>query len=263
MPEGDTIFRTAGTLRRWVEGREVTAARGAGLERVVGATVAAIDTRGKHLLIRFSSGLVLHTHMRMSGSWHVYPRGGRWQRPAAQARAVLECGERIAVCFNAPVVELLADHQERVHPGLTHLGPDVLDEDFDLDEAVRRAATRPAAMVMGELLLDQGVLAGLGNVYRCEALFLQGLDPAAPRRSISEEQLRLLITVARDLIRANAGPGATFRRDVGLGPERAFVYGRSGRPCRRCGTTIRSAPLGVQARTAFWCPSCQQAARPG
>ncbi len=258
MPEGDTVFRTAGTLRRWVEGREVTAARGAGLERVVGTTVAAIDTRGKHLLIRFSSGLVLHTHMRMTGSWHVYPRGGRWQRPAAQARAVLECGERVAVCFNAPVVELLADRQERVHPRLANLGPDVLDEGFDLDEVVRRAAARPAAMVVGELLLDQGVLAGLGNVYRCEALFLQGLDPATRRTAVPEGQLRLLLTVARDLIRANAGPATTFRRDVGLGPERAFVYGRSGRPCRRCGATIRSAPLGAQARTAYWCPSCQQ-----
>jgi len=127
---------------------------------------------------------------------------------------------------------------------------------------VRRAATRPAAMVAGELLLDQGVLAGLGNVYRCEALFLQGLDPATPRRSLAQEQLRLLITGARELIRANAGPGTTFRRDTGLGPERSFVYGRSGRPCRRCGTTIRSVPLGAQARTVYWCPSCQRGDRP-
>jgi endonuclease-8 len=258
MPEGDTIFRTAATLRLWLEGREVTAARGAGLERVMGATVAAIDTRGKHLLIRFSSGLVLHTHMRMSGSWHVYTLGGRWQRPAAQARAVLECGERIAVCFNAPVVELLAGHEERIHPGLTRLGPDVLDDGFDLDEVVRRAATRPAAMVVGELLLDQGVVAGLGNVYRCEALFLQGLDPATPRAALAEEQLRQLLCLGRDLIRANTGPHTTFRRDTGLGPERSFVYGRAGRPCRRCGTTIRSAPLGATARTAYWCPSCQR-----
>jgi len=262
VPEGDTIFRTATSLRRWLGGREVTAAKGAGLERVVGATVAAVDTRGKHLLIRFSSGLVLHSHLRMSGSWHVYPRGRRWQRPAAQARAVLECGDRVAVCFNAPVVELLRDHEERVHRSLSRLGPDVLAEGFDLGEVVRRAATRPAATTVGELLLDQGVLAGLGNVYRCEALFLEGLDPWTPRMSLTAERLRRLVTLAQQLITANTGLDAPPGREVGLGPARLFVYGRAGRPCRRCATIVRSARLGFQARTVFWCPSCQPAGDP-
>src|SRR3954467_12697537 len=130
MPEGDTIFRTAVSLRRWIEGRVVTAAsspvRGAPLERVVGTTVEAVETRGKHLLIRFSSGDVLHTHMRMNGAWHVYPAGERWRKPADDARIVLEAGERVAVCFNAPVVELLRRREEPVHPGLKGLGPDVL-----------------------------------------------------------------------------------------------------------------------------------------
>ncbi len=257
MPEGDTIYRTGTSLRRWLDGREVTAARGAGMERVVGASVAGVETRGKHLLIRFSSGLVLHTHMRMTGSWHVYLRGARWHRPATQARVVLECGDRLAVCFNAPVVELLRDHEERIHPSLNRLGPDVLDEGFDLDEVVRRAATRPPATLVGDLLLDQGVLAGLGNVYRCEALFLHGLDPAASRGSMEETALRRLVTTARDLIRANAGDGTRFRRDVGLGPDRALVYGRAGRPCHRCGSLVRAARQGAQARTVYWCPSCQ------
>ncbi len=258
MPEGDTIFRTGTSLRRWLQGREVTAGRGAGLDRVVGASVAAVETRGKHLLIRFSSGDVLHSHMRMSGSWHVYPKGERWQRPAWQAKAVLECGERVAVCFNAPVVELLRDHDERAHRSLARLGPDVLAEGFDIDEVVRRAATRPPSSAVGELLLDQAVLAGLGNVYRCEALFLQGLDPWTSLADIDEGQLRQLVGVGRDLIRANASAGASFDRDVGLGPARLFVYGRGGRPCRRGAATIRSARLGAQARTVFWCPSCQQ-----
>ncbi len=265
MPEGDTIFRTGTALRRWLEGREVTAARGAGLERVVGATVAAVETRGKHLLIRFSSGFVLHSHMRMSGSWHVYPAGSRWQRPAAQAKAVLECGARVAVCFNAPVVELLRDHEERVHRSLARLGPDVLAEGFDLDEVLRRASTRSATMTVGELLLDQGVVAGLGNVYRCEALFLQGVDPWTPRAGLATEGLRRLVVAGQQLIVANANAnadgsvGAPPGRDVGLGGGRLFVYGRAGRPCRRCGTAVRSARLGVQARTVFWCPSCQAA----
>ncbi len=259
MPEGDTIFRTGTALRRWLEGREVTAARGAGLERVVGATVAAVETRGKHLLIRFSSGFVLHSHMRMSGSWHVYPAGGRWQRPAAQAKAVLECGDRVAVCFNAPVVELLRDHEERVHRSLARLGPDVLAEGFDLDEVLRRAATRSATVAVGELLLDQGVLAGLGNVYRCEALFLERVDPWTPRADLPSERLRRLVLAGQQLIVANAGVAAAPGRDVGLGGGRLFVYGRAARPCRRCGTAVRSARLGVQARTVFWCPSCQPA----
>ncbi len=256
MPEGDTIFRTATSLRRWLGGREVTAARGAGLERVVGAKVAAVETKGKHLLIRFSSGFVLHTHMRMRGSWHVYPRGARWQRPAAQAKAVIECGERVAVCFNAPVVELMRDHDERAHASLNRLGPDVLVDGFDLEEVLRRARSRPPATMLGELLLDQTVLSGLGNVYRCEALFLEGLDPWMPTRDTDDEGLRRLVQVARDLIVANSG--TTPRgRDVGLGPARSLVYGRVGRPCRRCGSIIRSARLGAQARTVYWCPSCQ------
>src|SRR5437763_12273895 len=130
MPEGDTIFRTAVSLRRWIEGRVVTDARspaeGAPVQRVVGTTVEAVETQGKHLLIRFSSGDVLHTHMRMTGAWHVYPTGQRWRRPAWQARAVLECGERTAVCFNAPVVELLRTGGAEMHHGLKALGPDVL-----------------------------------------------------------------------------------------------------------------------------------------
>lgn len=261
MPEGDTIYRTGTSLRRWLDGREVTAARGAGLERAVGATVAAVETRGKHLLIRFSNGLVLHTHMRMTGSWHVYPRGARWARPARQARAVLECGDRVAVCFNAPVVELLRESEARAHPSLIRLGPDVLDEGFDLDEVVRRATARPPTMAVGELLLDQTVLAGLGNVYRCEALFLERLDPWLARPRLADARLRRLVTVARTLITTNAGLAPTGR-DTGLGPDRPHVYGRVGRPCRRCRTLVRTARLGADARTIFWCPSCQAPALP-
>src|SRR5947208_14917705 len=138
MPEGDTIFRTAVSLRRWIEGRTVTAvsspADGVPLERLVGSSIVTIETRGKHLLIRFSSGDVLHTHMRMTGAWHVYPAGQRWRRPAWQARAVVTCGDRLAVCFNAPVVELLAPGGVQMHGAIRELGPDVLATDFDVDE---------------------------------------------------------------------------------------------------------------------------------
>jgi endonuclease-8 len=259
VPEGDTIFRTATTLRRWIGEREVTAATGpAGIDRAVGATVTAVEAKGKHLLIRFSSGVLLHTHMRMTGSWHVYPAGQRWQRPRSQARAVLTCGERIAVCFNAPVVEVLADHEERIHPALVALGPDVLTEDFAIDEVLLRAAARPRRTLIGELLLDQTVVAGFGNIYRCEALFLRGIDPWTPIGEIEPAELAALVDVGRRLIGRNAGPDSPVGRDLGLGADGVWVYNRTGRPCRRCGTSIRSDRLGEQARMAHWCPGCQK-----
>jgi endonuclease-8 len=258
VPEGDTIFRTATTLRRWLVGREVTAAVGPpGLDRAVGATVDAVEPKGKHLLVRFSSGILLHTHMRMTGSWHVYPEGARWKRPRHQARVILTCGDRLAVCFNAPVVQVLADHEERIHPALNALGPDVLTEGFDLEEVLRRAATKPRRTLVGELLLDQTVVAGFGNIYRCEALFLRGLDPWTPIGEVDDAELAELVTVGRGLIGANAGPGSPVGRDVGLGSGGMWVYDRTGRPCRRCGTAIRSARLGDQARMVHWCPRCQ------
>jgi endonuclease-8 len=265
VPEGDTIFRTATTLRRWIAGREVTSAVGpAGIDRAVGATVTAVEPKGKHLLIRFSSGILLHTHMRMTGSWHVYPAGERWQRPRSQARVVLTCGDRVAVCFNAPVVQVLADHEERIHPALVQLGPDVLTADFDLDEVLTRAAARPPRTLVGELLLDQTVVAGFGNIYRCEALFLRGIDPWTPIGELTRGQIAELVEVGRRIIGQNAGPGSPIARDFGAGRDGVWVYGRTGRPCRRCGTSIRSDRLGEQARMAHWCPRCQvRGGRPG
>src|SRR4051812_8239548 len=155
-----------------------TVVPGVPVARVIGTMVTKVEARGKHLLIRFSGGDVLHTHMQMTGSWHVYPAGERWRRPARQARLVLTCGERTAVCFNAPVIELLGPGDEDLHGPLAGLGPDVLDLAFDAEEAVRRARSSPAKTV-GELLLDQRVASGIGNIYRCESLFLEGLDPWA------------------------------------------------------------------------------------
>ena len=168
MPEGDTIFRTAETLRRWVGGREITAARsrayGFPALRLVGRTVDGVEARGKHLLLRLDDGTVLHTHLRMSGSWHVYPADRPWRRPESQARLVLECGDRVAVCFNAPTVELLHARAEGAHPSLGRLGPDVLSDDVDLEEVRRRARTRPPELALGEsvacLLVGFGELAG-------------------------------------------------------------------------------------------------------
>ena len=253
MPEGDTIFRTAETLRRWLGGREISAARsrvyGFPALRLVGRTVGGVEARGKHLLLRLDDDSVLHTHLRMSGSWHVYPSDRPWRRPESQARLVIECGDRVAVCFNALVVELLRPRAEGAHPSLGRLGPDVLADHLDLDEVRRRARTRPPDLALGELLLDQHVVAGIGNIWRSEALFLEGRSPWTERQKLTDDDLDALVTTASSLMRASALGDAH--------PPERWVYKRSGQPCRKCGTRVESRRQGEQARTAYWCPACQ------
>jgi endonuclease-8 len=235
-------------LRRWIGGREVTAARSTKVpaSKVVGSTVERVEARAKHLLIGFSNGLVLHTHMRMTGAWHVYPTGERWRKPAAQARVVLECGDRVAVCFNAPVVELLAEPEEQRHRVLTALGPDVLDPAFDPAEVVRRARLQPADRPVGEVLLDQRVVSGIGNIWRSESLFADRVNPFTPVGALDDDRLARLAATAARLMRASV-----------TGHRSESVYGRTGRPCPRCGIGVTSRRLGEQARTAYWCPRCQ------
>jgi len=250
MPEGDTLFRTAATLQKWLAGREVTAAT-APATPMVGRTVERVEANGKHLLVRFDSGHVLHSHMRMTGSWHVYRAGERWRRPPGQARVVVTCGDRVAVCFNAPVVELLLPGGEDRHPALVGLGPDVLDQPLNLDEVRRRARRRHPETPLGELLLDQRVVAGIGNIWRAEALFLEGRNPWAPVSSLDDGELDALVSTAARIMREGLTGAA--------GHQPRWVYRRSGRPCLRCRTPIRSRPQGEQARIAYWCPTCQPA----
>jgi endonuclease-8 len=258
VPEGDTILRTATSLRRWLRGREITGARtqvvGLAPERLIGQTVGDVEARGKHVLMRLSpSGRVLHSHMRMTGSWHVYPAGRAWRRPERQARLVLECGDRVAVCFNAPVVELLADRGELLHPSLSKLGPDVLAEPLDLAGIRTRARARGDDVAIGELLLDQQVVSGIGNIWRCEALFAEGINPWTARGALADDTFDALVGRAARLMGASAR-GAMADRPV------ARVYKRNGRPCRRCGALVEARRQGEQARTAYWCPRCQPAA---
>ena len=248
MPEGDVLFRTAATLQRWLAGRQVTDASSAA-EPMVGHYVDRVEANGKHLLMRFDDGHVLHTHLRMTGSWHVYSRGERWQRPASQAKVTLTCGERVAVCFNAPVVELLPPGAEANHPSLAGLGPDILATPLDLDTIRRRARHRPPDTPLGELLLDQRVVAGIGNIWRSEALFLEGRSPWAPVSGLNDDELDALMSTAGRIMSENLGEFT--------GKAQRWVYRRTGRPCRRCGTPIRSRRQGEQARTAYWCPACQ------
>ncbi|MDQ3757965.1 MAG: DNA glycosylase [Actinomycetota bacterium] len=247
MPEGDTILRAARTLARWLEGHEVTAARSrtvkAPLHRIVGRRVVAVEARAKHLLVRFEGGDVLHTHMQMTGSWHVYSRGERWRKPDWKAAAVLEAGDRVAVCFDAPVVELLTEREAEEHPALAGLGPDVLRPPIDTAEVRRRAATRPPTTSIGELLLDQQVVSGIGNIWRCEVLFVRRVHPDTPIGDLSADELDALVTEAGRL--------------MSTGRNRPAVYGRAGRPCPRCGTPVAIKRAGDNDRHVYWCPTCQ------
>jgi endonuclease VIII len=260
VPEGDTLFRTAAGLRPHLVGRTVTAARarrpGPQIERVVGTTIEAVESQGKNLLIRFDNGLELRTHLRMNGSWHRYRPGERWRRPEARARLVIEVPGAVAVCFDAPVVELFEQRAEGLHPAIAGLGPDLLDPAFDdaaVDEVIRRLRDPSrAAMTISAALLDQRALAGIGNIWRNETLFFERTDPLAAVASLDDGHLRRLVATARRLLVASAA-GAPGRVPM-------TVYGRSGRPCRRCGALIRSAPLPTEIpRTTYWCPRCQAA----
>lgn len=264
MPEGDTIFRAARTLHSVLAGRTVTRFESprAGVERlaarlhVVGGTVERVEARGKHLLMRFSGGAVLHTHMRMHGSWHVYRRTSPWRRPAHAMRALVGAGEVLAVCFDAPVVELLSPGDEATHPALSGLGTDLLGSGFDPAQARHALRARPDVEI-GVALLDQRALAGIGNVYKSEVLFLCGVDPFRRVASLDDAALdRLVLTAARQL-RRNVSRNER-RTSEELGGPPLWVYRRKGRACRRCGTPVERRLQGEQARSTYWCPGCQK-----
>jgi endonuclease-8 len=258
VPEGDTLHRTASGLAPYLVGRQVSAARvrpgGPQVQRVVGSTIESVEAQGKNLLIRFDNGLELRTHLRMNGSWHRYRPGERWRRSPSRARLVLEVPGAVAVCFDAPVVELFETRAAAIHPTLRALGPDLLDDDWGPEDALeaRRRLRDPsrADRTISEALLDQRALAGIGNIWRNETLFAERVDPVARVRDLDDATLDRLVEAARQRLRASMAtrPGAAPM----------WVYRRSGRPCRRCGTLIRSAPLSTEIpRTTYWCPSCE------
>lgn len=265
MPEGDTIFRTADVLRAALVGRRITSARAQsrpGMRRVpdlspvIGAVVERVEPRGKHLLIGFSNGLTLRSHLRMSGSWHRYAPGEPWQRPGRQASAVLETPESVAVAFNTPVLELLTDAGVRRSKPLRSLGLDLLAETVDVADAVARLRER-ATDEIGNAVLDQRAVAGIGNVVKNEVLFLERLDPWAPVGEFSDDELSGAVRTARRLLQANVRGGRRVTTGRPRPGESLWVYGRAGRPCRRCGTAIRVHRQGELARLTYWCARCQ------
>jgi endonuclease VIII len=273
MPEGDTIFRTAQALHRHLCGRIVTRFESVypALTRIdhdrpiAGRTVEGVTSRGKHILMTFSGDLVLHTHMRMNGSWHGYPPGAPWRLPARDMRVLVATAEFVAVGFNVPVAELLTARALMRHEALRELGPDLLDETFDAEAAVMRARAQ-GRLAIADVLLNQRVVAGAGNVFKSESLFAAGVYPFTPASAVSDAELIRIVGIARDMLRANTMKGARLAPSQGRRTRDSldrggalWVYGRGGKPCRKCGTPIQAKKTGIDARLTYWCPRCQPA----
>lgn len=275
MPEGDTIFRAARSLGRALVGKPLTGFRSTypKLTRfhddtpLTGQFVDRVESRGKWLLIHFSGGATLSTHMLMNGSWHIYRHGERWQQPPSNMRIVLENADYIAVGFKVPVAEMHTAQslaRDRRIPGSS---VDVLSADFDADEAERRLLAHGGEEV-GDVLLHQDVLAGVGNVFKSEICFVSGVHPFAKVAALAPDQVKALITAARKLLAANVreDSGNTIATYSGRKRRTTYpsdpaaslwVYGRSGEPCRRCGNPVRRRLQGPDARVTFWCAACQ------
>ncbi|MEJ3749382.1 DNA-formamidopyrimidine glycosylase family protein [Actinomycetes bacterium KLBMP 9797] len=260
MPEGDTVWNTARMLHRALAGGEITATdfRVPRLATVdlTGWTVLESASRGKHLLLRIGDQagqrrLTLHSHLRMDGAWRTYAPGQRWAaRPAHLIRAVLRTADAVAVGYHLHDLALVPSDEEGTLVG--HLGPDLLGPDWEPAEAVRRLAAHPDTAI-AEALLDQRNLAGIGNLYKCEVLFLRGVEPATPVREVPD--LPGLVALAQRLLAANRGRWLQTTTGSARKAEATYVYGRRGAPCRRCGTPIRMRDQGD--RVTYWCPHCQ------
>ncbi|MET0715993.1 MAG: DNA-formamidopyrimidine glycosylase family protein [Mycetocola sp.] len=257
MPEGDTVYRAARHLNDVLEGATVTTwdirVPAFATSDLTGELIEGVVSRGKHLLHRVGD-YSLHSHLKMEGTWHLYRPGSAWKRPAYQARALVGSADWLSVGFELGVVELIARSDE--HTVVGHLGPDLLGDDWDAAEALARLEAvpeRPAAVA----LLDQRNLAGLGNVYANELCFLRGILPTRP---IGDTDAVALVALSHRLIHANRDRvERTTTGDTRPGRQ-TWVYGRGGKPCRRCGTRIRSGLLGptpTQQRETYWCPRCQ------
>jgi endonuclease VIII len=275
MPEGDTIFRTAAALHRALAGAEVVhfetglahLARVDDDAPIRGRVVERCESIGKHVLIWFSGDLALRTHMRMSGSWHLYRPGEAWQRPARDLRVRLDTDRWVAVAFNVPVAEFISRADLPRSRALAALGPDLLAADFDRPEALRRLAQGGTRRIE-EVILDQRVVAGIGNVFKSEVLFLCGIRPDRAAEGLTADERIAILDTAIPLLRRNtgrdAGPEIVTYRGLRRTTRRArpedslWVYGRAGRPCRTCGTPIAVSRRGINARPTYWCPQCQR-----
>ena len=274
MPEGDTIFRAARSLHQALAGHRVTKfdTAYAHLARVndngpiAGRLIERCEAAGKHVLIVFEGDLILRTHMRMNGSWHLYRHGERWWRGPQAMRVRVDTADWVAVAFDVPVAEFVTAKELASSDPVAALGPDLLKSGFDRGEAIRRVRAA-GALPIAQALLDQRLVAGIGNVYKSEVLFLAGVHPDTPASAVPQDLLEQIMDLARRLLNDNVVPGTpgaiqtyrSLRRTDGRSDSFAslWVYGRAGKPCRKCGTAIESKKMGLDARATYWCPTCQ------
>ena len=279
MPEGDTIFRSARALNKALAGAIVTGfdTAYAPLTSVndntplTGRTIEKVEPRGKWLLVYFSGDLILVTHMLMSGSWHIYRTGERWRRSRQQMRVVIRTKDFEAVAFDVPVASFHTARSLERNSAIPKLGPDVLGRQFSQDEAIARIRARPEEEI-AEVLLNQQVMAGIGNVFKSEVCFACKVHPFRTIASLSNTEIECLVETARKQMAANvletSGDRVTTytgkRRTTGSADPaaRVWVYGRQGQPCRRCGSSILMRKQGVGARSTYWCPECQPSDNP-
>lgn len=252
MAEGDTSLRAARRIEGALGGQELEVkarsgqARAAGLERVEGGRLERVEAHGKHLLLHFGD-LVLHSHMGMSGSWHIYTRGARWRKPASAAWVTLSAAKVEAVQFGGPTLRLLSATQLRSDPTLSRLGPDILAPEFD-PETVRARFQASPGRELGEALLDQHLVAGIGNIFKSEACFAARLNPWRKIGELEDAELKSVLRAGQQLMREAVESGR---------PSRS-VYHRGGQPCPVCGTSIAARGQGDANRRTYWCPHCQR-----
>jgi len=270
MPEGDTLFRAARTLDRALAGKVVTRfetalahlARTDDDMPLAGRLVERVDAVGKWLRIYFSGDLILLTHMRMNGSWHIYREGEPWQRGRSHMRTAIHTADFVAVAFDVPIAEFHTAASLARHRTVPQLGPNVLGAQFDEAEAAARIPSRPD-LEIGVAVMRQHLVAGMGNIFKSEVCFAARVNPFRKVGDLTDEELRALMAHARRLMSANitetSGPGIVTYRGLNRGgaADNCWVYHRRGEPCRRCRTPIESRKQGEEARTSYWCPRCQ------
>jgi endonuclease-8 len=273
MPEGDTIHSAARRVGAALVGREILAIEtpqprhrlDRWPERLAGRSVRSVDAHGKHLLVRFEGDLTLHSHLRMGGAWRVYRHGERWRRSPRRAWLVIRTPEHEIVQFDGPVLELMTDGRTRLDGRLAALGPDVLGADFDEAEYLRRLRDDDPSRAIGDALLDQRNLAGVGNVWKSEGCHLAGVDPWRRLERVSDAEAVAIVRAVRPLMSRSAERGGRIETYQFEGRRRSsgrdrptWVYGRGGLPCRTCSASIRARGQGDDNRTTYWCPQCQR-----
>jgi endonuclease-8 len=262
MPEGDTIHRLASRLAPVLTGREVTGFEARrftadAARSVVGRRIESVGARGKNLLVRFDDGRLLHVHLQMEGKiWIERARSTLWTARTSEPDLRITVPGAVVVGRRLPICRLLSPRGAERAPDLASLGPDLAADGFDEDEAARRLREL-AHEEIGTALLVQRAVAGIGNVYKSEVLFLEGIHPAVRVSALDDERLRSVLRRARSLLRKNLGPGPRTTRHALRGP-RLWVYGRAGRPCLRCGTTVARFTQGPPpGRSTYLCAHCQ------